>query len=91
MREAKALGEKPIFIEVHATQEIINDRLSRPRDFSDADYPVYLQLTQEFEPLERDHLILKSTNENIHEMLETALDYLKTISKNLDFRAHDYH
>ncbi len=69
--------EKIIFIEVQADEEIIKERVSRKREYSDADFEVYKMIRQQFEPLVEPHLILQSTNDNIDEMLKKAADYLK--------------
>lgn len=66
-----------LFIEVLANPEIIKERLSRKRPYSEAGYSVYLKLKEVFEPLERDHLVLCSTQENIDEMLSEALKYIQ--------------
>lgn len=71
------LGETIQFIEVIADVEIIKNRLKQKRDFSEADFSVYLDLKEGFEPLEIDHLTIPSTNDNIEEMLLSAMNYLK--------------
>lgn len=73
-------GEGEIkFIEVQADEEIIRERLQKEREFSDADFEVYKLIRGQNEPLAESHLILQSTNENIHEMIEKAVQYLKLI------------
>lgn len=73
------------FIEVQADEEIIRNRVSRKREYSDADFAVYKLILDENEPLLGPHLILQSTNENIDDMLKKAVHYLKT---NYDTRAN---
>ena len=65
-----------IFMEVQADEEIIRQRVNRKREYSDADFEVYKLIRQQNEPLMEQHLILKSTNDNIDEMLEKAAHYL---------------
>lgn len=65
------------FIEVTATESLIKDRLSLSRKDSEADYEVYKTIRAEWEPLQKPHLVLQSTNDNIAELLEAAIDYLK--------------
>ena len=66
------------WIEVTADEDLIRDRLIRPRIESEADYNVYLKLKKDWEPMDEDHLVLRSTNENLESLLETAIDYLNT-------------
>lgn len=73
------LGSRELlfFIEVQADEEIIKERLKKDRPFSEADYEVYKTIRQKNEPLLKPHLVLQSTNDNITEMLESAVSYLK--------------
>jgi predicted kinase len=64
-----------IYIEVTAPEDVIKERVSRPREFSEATYEVYLKLRQEAEPLEADHLILDSTRP-VEEMITQAITYI---------------
>lgn len=66
-----------IFIEVQADEEIIRERVQKVRKYSEADFEVYKLIREQNEPLIEPHLILQSTNGNIHEMLEKAAQYLK--------------
>ena len=74
---AKEFGQRIVFIEVWADQKIINERLSRKRPNSDADYAVYLAIKEVFEPMNREHLILQSTQDNIDEMMDAALTFIQ--------------
>lgn len=65
-----------IFIEVKADESIIRKRLQQTRVDSEADFEVYKKVKEEWEPLNQDHLILQSTNDNIRDMLHYAADYL---------------
>ena len=75
---AAILQESILIIEVTAEEEIIRERVSKPREFSEADFDVYLKLKTIAEPLEQDHLVLHSTNHNIDEMLQDATKYIKS-------------
>jgi len=66
-----------LFIEVWTNQKVIIGRLSRKRQYSDADYAIHLYLKEAFEPMKREHLILQSTQENIDDMLDVALKYIQ--------------
>ncbi|WP_273565748.1 AAA family ATPase [Maribacter halichondriae] len=73
MEKAK---ENLFFIEVRADEKIIKERLKKDRPNSEADYEVHKLIRQQWEPLERPHLILQSTNDNIDDMLKKAIKYL---------------
>ena len=73
----KEFGQSIIFIEVWADKKVIIKRLSRKRQYSDADYSVHLYIKEVFEPMKREHLILHSTQENIGEMMDVALKYIQ--------------
>jgi predicted kinase len=64
------------WIEVFAAEPILRARLARDRPDSDADYAVYEKLKRGFEPMTGEHLRLESTQTNLAEMLECALEYL---------------
>lgn len=78
--KARHLGEKIIYIEVTAPENIIEDRLKIPRTYSEADFDVYLQIRKIAEPLKKDHLILVSSNNNIVSMLHEAIQYISTVT-----------
>jgi predicted kinase len=65
------------WIEVHAADPVIRERLARKRPDSDADYAVHEAIRREFEPMSGDHLRLESTQHNLDVMLEQALEYLR--------------
>jgi len=64
------------FIEITAADQIIKERLARPRVFSEADYSVYQKIRNEWEPFHEYHLVMESTQTNINEMLSKAKQYL---------------
>lgn len=64
------------FIEVVADEEVIRERLKKPRRYSAADYIVYERVRNEFEPIVMPHLTLESTNYNLESMLQNAIDYI---------------
>jgi predicted kinase len=65
-----------VFIEVTADENLTRERLKNKRLNSEADFEVYEKLKAEWEPLKDPHLILKSTNENLTELLQQAEDYI---------------
>jgi predicted kinase len=68
-----------VFIEVQADEKIVKERTSRDRDYSDADFEVYLKLKADSESFTQPHLVLTSTNENIAELLKKAHEHLKSL------------
>ena len=78
-RFAEALQEidELVFIEVMADEELIRERLKRPREDSDANFEVYREIKEEWVPLQDEHLVLRSTDENIDSMLDQAVEYLQ--------------
>lgn len=73
---AEKLSCNLIMIYVHADEKLIKDRLLSDREDSEADFQVYLKIKNQYEPIHREHLKLESTNENIVEMLDKALNYI---------------
>lgn len=65
------------FIEVQADESIVSERLKTKRPYSDADFEIYKLIRRQNEPLNDSHLVLKSTDNNIDEMLGKAVEYLK--------------
>ena len=64
------------FIEVRADESLIRERLKKTREYSEADFDVYKKIKKEWEPLNEQHLILHSTDDNISGMLQQAINYL---------------
>jgi predicted kinase len=75
LKEAKDITDV-IFIEVKAEEYVVKKRLEKAREESEADFEVYKKIKTEWEPLTDGHLILQSTDVNIHDMLEKTFDYL---------------
>jgi predicted kinase len=73
--KAGLLNSAIYFIEIQASQPVIQERVSRKRLDSDADFKVYLEIKQLFEPLKEDHLILCSSMEE-DDMLHKSLAYI---------------
>jgi len=63
-------------IEVKADEPEIRRRLSAPRQFSEADFKVYEMIRDQYEQITTPHLVLVSTDTNIHEMLLKARKYI---------------
>ena len=73
----KNIKETPAIFEVCADERLINERLSKARRFSEANFNTYQSIKQKWEPLKQQRLKLTSTNDNIEVMLHKALKYLK--------------
>lgn len=69
-------NERIKFIEVIADESLTRERLQEIREDSDAGFDIYKKIKEEWEPTDEPHLVLKSTNDNIDEMLNKATDYL---------------
>jgi len=74
--EAVKGKENSYLIEVKASVPLTRERLKIQRPDSDADFEVYKKIKKQWEPLKEEHLIIRSTNDNIREMLQKASDYL---------------
>lgn len=70
------------WIEVIANDDLIKERLSKEREYSDADYSIHKLIKEEYEPFSNDdHIKIKrltSTNNNINQMLTRAKIFLTT-------------
>lgn len=75
LKEAQKTS-RVFLIEVIADEMIIKERLAQSRKDSDADFKVYRSIKKLWEPINDIHLVLRSTNDNINEMLEETADYL---------------
>ncbi len=69
---AQAAKQAAYLIEIIADDPTTRKRLALKRKYSDADYAVHQRVKAVFEPIQADHLVLKSTNDNLNEMLTTA-------------------
>ena len=65
------------FIEIRAAEDIIRQRLQKERPYSEADFEVYKLIQQQWEPLNAPHLMMSSTDYNISDMLQKAMDHLQ--------------
>lgn len=72
------------FIEVVASLKVIQERLKRQRKYSDADFKIYQQVKEQFEPLEVPHLTLRSDRLSITEMLRQVKEYIMVKEKSAE-------
>ncbi len=64
------------WIEVHAEESRIKERLKKPRPDSEADFDVYQIISEEFDTMDEDHLVLASDRLSIDDMIDEASEYL---------------
>ncbi|MDX1334009.1 MAG: ATP-binding protein [Robiginitalea sp.] len=64
------------WIEVCAAEEIIRDRVSQERPYSEADYQVYKKIKKAFEPLKDPSLKVYSDTENLPEMVHRSIAFI---------------
>jgi predicted kinase len=64
------------FIWVYANEELIRERLQKPREDSEADFAVYQKIRDQFEPIDIPFERIESTNNNVASMLEIADQFI---------------
>ena len=64
------------WIELKAGESIIKERVSKKRQYSEADFEVYQKIKAIYEPLSQNHLILWSDVLSLDEMVKKAREYL---------------
>ncbi len=72
---ARATSSSLYWIEIMADESVIKERVSQAREYSEADFDVYLKIREAYEPLEEDHLILPSDQLSIDEMIAKTKAY----------------
>ncbi len=77
-QQAAAYNAHIFFIEITAPEDIIAERMTKPRTYSEADFAVYLKLKALFEPMQQQHLVLVSSNNDIAPLLQQAIEYINT-------------
>lgn len=74
---SQAVGSSPRWIEVRANESIVQERLAKRRTHSEADFEVYMKVKGQWEPLTGEYLALESKRDNIDEMLDQAIQYIR--------------
>ncbi len=64
------------WVEVRAGEQILRERLSRPRPDSEADFRVYEKIRDQFEPLPADRLIINTDTETPESAAAKIQQYL---------------
>ena len=72
----RELGIPVKWIEVTAGEDVVRQRVSGTRPYSEADFGVYLKIRKEFEPLEVKALRLHSDSGDLPEMIEKTVEFL---------------
>lgn len=80
LRLADEMNTTLRFIRIHAVADIVKERLSKPRENSEADYAVYQTLKGEYEEITEPHFELVSQQDNIEEMISKAVHYIHSSS-----------
>ena len=65
------------YIEIIASDDCIRERLKTPRMDSEADFEVYEKIKKNYESLECEHLVLRSDELSIEEMINKSIQYLQ--------------
>jgi len=74
---AKKYGITIHWIEISAAEEVVRHRVSCCRDYSEADFDVYLKVKSQYEGLDAPHLALRSDQLSVPEMVEKTSIYLE--------------
>lgn len=75
--ELAHMHHTPLYIFlVEANEDLIKERLNKPRKLSEADLGVYKSMKMQFEKMDLPHLVLKSQKDNITQMLQSAMDFI---------------
>lgn len=64
------------WIEIKASEQIIKQRVSQKRAYSEADFAVYLKIKSEYEPIQTPHLVIESDAIDLETMTNRAMQYL---------------
>ena len=64
------------FIWVYANEELIRERLQKPREDSEADFAVYQKIRDQFEPINIPAARIESTKNNVESMLRIAKQFI---------------
>jgi predicted kinase len=64
------------WIELKADESTIKQRVSKKRQYSEADFDVYLKIKAAYEPIAQNHLVLWSDVLSLDEMIDKAQEYL---------------
>jgi predicted kinase len=72
---AESMNSLIYWVEIMADESVIKERVSQKRAYSEADFDVYLKIKADFEPMEEEHLRLRSDQLSVAEMVERTKSY----------------
>lgn len=75
---ARECGVPFYWVEIHAAEPCIRERLKTPRSDSEADFAVFLKLRAQNEPIEAPHLELWSDKMPLEDMVQSINHYMHT-------------
>jgi predicted kinase len=73
---ARRNEERIFFVEMKAAEQTVKERLKRKREFSEADFQVYLDIKNSFDPFDDYHLEMWSDDEDLANMGIHAKKYI---------------
>jgi len=65
------------WIEICAGEEVVKKRVSKKRRYSEADFAVYQMIKSQFEPMEEKYIQLFSGQEEMPDLIEKAIKFIK--------------
>ena len=74
---AEQYGSSIKRIELRAAEEVVLERLTKERRYSEADQTVYQIIMGEFDPVEKPALVLHSDQQDLQEMVAEAITYIQ--------------
>lgn len=77
VRLAARYGVRVKWIEMRASERIVEQRMSQRRDFSEADLEVYLVIRDNFEPLRKGHLVLQTEEMDQTDLIQRAVAFIE--------------
>lgn len=78
---ARLLHQKDAFIRIVCNEDLVRERLSRPRPDSKADFSIYRQVKSQYQDMEGDHMVIESKRDNIESMLRKGIDYVRSLQE----------
>jgi predicted kinase len=76
MKMARNVNREILFIEMKADENAIKERMKMDRGRSEADFDVYRKIRKQFEPMSEPHLVMRSDELKLNEMLNRAKQFI---------------
>jgi predicted kinase len=74
--EACLHAREVYFVETRALEKTIKKRLHSDREYSEADYEVYLKIKNSFEPMTEPHLVLWTDENDVEKLIQELKIYI---------------